>query len=136
MTMKYVLVFMLSLAALGLGAQDQRALIEQETRQQTALYQLDENQAQQMLHIQERRFSNLEEIEPLRASDYGLYLQKRRAIRTNTDASVRRILRSEQLEIYNEQMVQRRLSDSQFIKEKLQEGKTKEEIELLLLERE
>jgi hypothetical protein len=133
--MKYVLVFMLSLAALGLRAQDQRALIVQETQAQMALYQLDENQAQQMLRIQERRFGNLAEIESLRAGNYPLYLQKRRAIRTNTDGSIRRILRPDQMEIYNQQMTQRRLADSEFIKSKLQEGKTKEEIELLLLER-
>lgn len=135
MLMKYCIIAFLVCVSLGLQAQDTPSRAQSETATLTALYQLDEAQTTEMLRIQERRFNNQQEIEPLRTTDYRLYLQKRHAIRVNTDSSIRRMLSPEQITIFNDQQAQRRLADSQFIKEMLQAGKTKEEIELLVLER-
>ena len=133
--MKYCIIAFLLCISLGLKAQDIESRVQSETASLVALYQLDEVQTQEMLRIQERRFNNQQEIEVLRTSDYRLYLQKREAIRINTESSIRRMLRPEQEEIFNDQSAQARLDDSRFIKEMLQAGKTKEEIELLMLER-
>lgn len=119
-----------------LTAQAQAERIEEETTKLRQRYQLDEAQVVEMRRIQQRRFSNIEEIASLQQSDYDLWIQKRRAIRTNTEGSIRRMLHPEQLPVFDQYMTQRRIEDSNFIKEMQQQGKTKEQIELLLLGRE
>ena len=119
-----------------LTAQAQAERIEEETTKLRQRYQLDEAQVVEMRRIQQRRFSNIEEIASLQQSNYDLWIQKRRAIRTNTEGSIRRMLHPEQLPVFDQYMTQRRIEDSNFIKEMQQQGKTKEQIELLLLGRE
>lgn len=135
--MKHFLLLVITLfSAQLLSAQTQAERIEAETTKLRQLYQLDETQTAEMRRIQERRFSNVEEIASLQQSDFSLWVQKRRAIRTNTEGSIRRMLRADQLVVFDQQMTQRRIEDSNFIKEMQQQGKTKEQIELLLLGRE
>lgn len=135
--MKHFLLLVITLfSAQLLSAQTQAERIEAESVKLGQRYQLDETQMAEMRRIQERRFSNVEEIASLQQSDYSLWVQKRRAIRTNTEGSIRRMLRADQLAIFDQQMTQRRIEDSNFIKEMQQQGKTKEQIELLLLGRE
>jgi tRNA A37 N6-isopentenylltransferase MiaA len=135
--MKHFLLLVITLFSIQLlSAQTQTERVEAETAKLRQLYQLDESQATEMRRIQQRRFNNIEEIASLQQSDFSLWVQKRRAIQTNTEGSVRRMLRPEQLTVFDQQMRQRRIEDSNFIKEMQQQGRTKEQIELLLLGRE
>lgn len=135
--MKHFLLVVIALFSTQLlTAQTQAERIEEETTKLQQRYQLDEAQVVEMRRIQQRRFSNIEEIASLQQSDYNLWIQKRRAIRTNTEGSIRRMLHAEQLPVFDQLMTQGRIEDSNFIKEMQQQGKTKEQIELLLLGRE
>lgn len=135
--MKHFLFLVITLFSIQLlSAQTQAERIEAETAKLRQHYQLDETQTTEMRRIQQRRFNNIEEIASLQQSDFSLWVQKRRAIQTNTDGSIRRMLQPDQLPLFDQQMRQRRIEDSNFIKEMQQQGKTKEQIELLLLGRE
>ncbi len=134
--MKYIALALFLSLSVGLFAQSDRpAEIAQAVSEQTALYDLTAEQQAEMLVIQERRFNNLDEIEVLRESDYKYFLQKRRAIRLNTDGSIRRMLSPEQRSIHDQQLIAYRQATSDLIRQLRQEGKSKEEIELIVLER-
>ena len=134
--MRYIVLAVVLSFSLSLSAQsDHQAEITQAVSEQTALYNLTPDQQEEMGVIQERRFRNLDEIAVLEQSDYRLFLEKKRAIRLNTDGSIRRMLTEAQREIHDEQLIAYRQETSDLIRQYRQEGKTKLEIELLLLER-
>ena len=85
--------------------------------------------------IEERRERNLTEIEVLRESDYHLYLRKKQAIRTHIQGNIRQVLDKEQRLVLDQDVRQYRENTSNLIREMRQQGKSKEEIELMLLER-
>lgn len=114
----------------GLQAQPDAADVRTATDEAVALYQLDEKQAEQMYAIQELRFQNLQSIEPLKETDHQLYWQKMNSVREGMLASVKRILKSEQMEIFNRQLTERRKKESALVKELKQEGATREEIRM------
>jgi hypothetical protein len=126
-----VMFMVLSVSAQTAGAQSD---VEEATRELVSVYGLDENQSAEMFKIQERRLKNLAEIEPLRQSDYQLYLHKRRNVRLGTEGSIKRLLNEEQMEIFNRQLLERRKKESEYIKELRQKGAGKEEIQKAILE--
>ena len=137
--MKYFSLVIVLFLSLNLGAQDMvssDATVDQLVAEQTALYSLTADQQDNMRQIQERRLRNAAEIEPLRNSNYRLFLEKLKANRVNTEGSIRRMLTPAQREIHDEQLIEYRQATSDMIKQLREEGKSKEEIELLLLERE
>lgn len=137
--MKYFSLVVALFLSLSLGAQDMTdsaTAVEQAVAEQTALYSLTADQQESMRLIEERRLRNLAEIEPLRSSNYRLFLEKSKSNRVNTEGSIRRMLTPDQREIHDQQLIQYRQETSDMIKQLRQEGKSKEEIELRLLERE
>ncbi|MEZ4988488.1 MAG: hypothetical protein R2795_26265 [Saprospiraceae bacterium] len=99
------------------------------------LANLTQEQQAAMYDIEERRERNLAEIASLEQSDYRQFLMKRKNIRVQTEGSIRRFLTPEQRKIQDEAKVAERIAMSDLIKQYQQEGKSKEEIEMLLLER-
>ena len=134
--MRYFALALILSVSISLSAQsDHQTEITQAVNEQTALYDLTSDQQEEMTVIQERRFRNLDEIAVLEQSDYRLFLEKKRAIRLNTDGSIRRMLTEAQREIHNQQLIAYRQETSDLIRQYRQEGKSKQEIELLILER-
>jgi len=108
--------------------------IRQATEELTALYSLSEVQQAKVYDIQERRLTNLAEIEHLKAEDYKTYLLKCRAVRIGTENALKRLLEGSQLEIFQVQMEDRRQREIEKMQALKQEGATKQEIEIALLE--
>ncbi len=104
------------------------------TEEFTSLYNLSGSQITQMLVIQERRFNNLAEIEPLKTSDELLYRQKLRTIRMGMEASMERMLTPEQRLILNEQRAERRRQDAARLKELQAGAASKQELMNFMLE--
>jgi hypothetical protein len=92
------------------------------------VYGLTTKQQSQMLEIQERKFRNLAEIEPLKMSDPTTYLQKLRSLQLGQNASFERILNEQQRETMKEQ--QRQLRDKKAVayKELKTAGASEQEI--------
>lgn len=104
------------------------------TEELAAMYNLSESQITQMLVIQERRFNNLAEIEPLKTSDELLYRQKLRTIRLGMEASMERMFTPEQRLILNEQRAERRRQDAARLKELQANAASKQELMNFMLE--
>lgn len=113
-------------------AQSHENLAQQATDEQVALYQLSGQQVEEMYEIQERRFRNLESIEPLRESNRPLFLQKKSSIRELTQASTQRILNEQQLVVFKGQLLERRKKESALIERMKADGASKEEIQYAL----
>lgn len=133
--MKIKLFILFLIAGTSLWAQDRSPAIEEAVTQQTAHFELRPDQVEEMYVIEERRARNLAEIEVLRESDYLLFLQKKKAIRTHIRGNIRQILDKEQRMILDEDMRQERIAMKNLALEMQEQGKSKEEIELMLLER-
>lgn len=116
-------------------AQTNNANVQQSVDELTTRYQLDSDQVKEMYVIQERKERNLGEIESLKESNSPLFFQKKQAIRENTLGSIRRMLNEEQRLMLDQEKIAYRKETSEFIRQYRAEGKSKEEIELLLLER-
>lgn len=129
-----MLILFLTLSA-TMMAQTRSASVEQAVQELNQRYQLNDQQIAEMYTIQERKERNLAEIAPLEATDYRIYLEKKRIIRTHTEGSIRRFLNEEQRQIQREEQMAYRRATSAMIKQLQAEGKDKEEIELLLLKR-
>lgn len=130
--------FVLAVMVLGTGltaqSEGDRQAIQEAADELAAVYDLSEEQRVEMLRIQERRFRNLAEIEPLREQDYRQYLAKRKSVRTGTANSIERMLRADQRIIFQQRRTEQRKRESEVIKRMRAEGATKEEIQLKLLE--
>jgi hypothetical protein len=130
-----ILSLSLILLAVGISAQSQtnEKTAQEATEAMTSLYSLDETQVEQMMVIQQRRFRNLAEIESLKNTDEKLYRIKMRSIRKGTEASIKRILKPEQMPTFNAQVAERRKKESELVKEMKLKGASKEEIQTALL---
>ena len=130
-----ILSLSLILLATGIFAQSQtnEKTAQEATETMTSLYSLDETQVEQMMVIQQRRFRNLAEIESLKNTDEKLYRIKMRSIRKGTEASIKRILKPEQMPTFNAQVAERRKKESELVKEMKLKGASKEEIQTALL---
>lgn len=129
-----MLLFFLLLGGI-VSAQERSAAVEQAVQEQTVRYSLSAEQVAQMYVVEERRERNLQEIEVLRESNYRLYLEKKKSVRTHSEGNIRQILDNEQRFILNQEQAAYRQATSNLIQQMRQEGKSKEEIELALLER-
>lgn len=99
------------------------------TEQMNQRYGLNEKQQAEMLKIQERKFRNLAEIEPLKASDPNAYTLKIRSIKLGNDASFDRILNAEQMAIYNQEQQKLREKKALVYKEMKSAGSPQQEID-------
>lgn len=129
------LIFSLSFLMLGLVAFAQNNNSAQaKTDELSQFYQLDDAQKAQMLEIQQRRDRNMSEIAVIKDSDKRVYRHKCRAIQQSTDASIRRILKEDQMEQYNQRRIEWRKKRAAKVSELKESGATAEEIEDALLE--
>ncbi|MEM1216263.1 MAG: hypothetical protein AAGJ82_11290 [Bacteroidota bacterium] len=133
--MKIKALFICLCFASALLAQERSAAVEQRVSELTQQYQLNEEQVAELYVIQEREARNLNEIAVLQQSNYREFLQRRATIRRHSAGSLRRMLTTEQRRIQDQERTELRVANSEFIKQMQAEGKPKEEIELLLLER-
>lgn len=129
-----MLLFFLLLGGI-VSAQERSAAVEQAVQEQTARYNLSAEQIVQMYVVEERRERNLHEIEVLRESNYRLYLEKKQSVRKNSEGTIRQILHKEQRFILDQEQATYRQATSNLIQQMRQDGKSKEDIELALLER-
>lgn len=130
-----IIAFFSVCSAYAQSAADREAA-RKATEELTAVYSLDEGQVQKMLVIQERRFRNLAEIEPLKTTDETLYRQKLKSIRTLTEASMAHMLTPEQKAILDRERADRRRSEAERIEALKKSGASKEAIYEALLEME
>ncbi|MGH1436832.1 MAG: hypothetical protein ACRBG0_20510 [Lewinella sp.] len=129
-----MLLFFLLLGGI-VSAQERSAAVEQAVQEQTARYNLSAEQIVQMYVVEERRERNLQEIEVLRESNYRLYLEKKQSVRKNSEGTIRQILNKEQRFTLDQEQATYRQATSNLIQQMRQDGKSKEDIELALLER-
>jgi hypothetical protein len=133
---KILLCFFFAAVALTISAQTNNSNeVTQAVEELTALYGLDAKQVGQMEVIQQRRFRNLAEITPLQSTDREKYLLKLDALRLGTEASIHRMLNQEQLVILSQQKKERRIQESEIIKELKEKGLSSEEMRLIVIER-
>lgn len=111
-----LLFFALLLISTSAWAQQAATDAATATQAIAAIYQLDEAQAAKLLKTQENHFRNLEEIAPLAASDKGLYVSKRQALRDHADQALFYLLNEGQRTIYQQQIAERRRADAALIK--------------------
>jgi len=108
--------------------------IRKATDELTAVYNLSEVQQQKVYEIQERRLTNLAEIEQMKSQDYKAYLLKRRAVRVGTESAIKRLLEGSQLEIFEVQTEARRKREIEKMQALKRQGATVAEIEIAMLE--
>jgi len=97
-----------------------------------ARYQLDDQQIDKLADIITTRNNNLAAIEDLRNTDGPTYWQKRKAIYTGQQASVKRMLKNrEQERLFGEQHTANRIAESKLLREMLQAGHSRETAKLL-----
>lgn len=97
-------------------------------------YQLDENQAAEMLKIQERKYRNLAEIQPIKDQDPILYLRKLRALVRANEASFERLFDEAQNLQFRKYRTALREEKAQRYQQLKAENTPQELIELQLLE--
>lgn len=131
---KILLCFFLSAVGITLSAQSNNQ-VNEAVASMTALYDLDAKQVEKMQVIQERKFKNLGEIAHFKDSNREKYLQKLSAVRQGTDASIRMMLNKTQMEIFKQKQADRRIAESEIIKELKAQGLSNDEIRLTVIER-
>jgi hypothetical protein len=137
MTMKN-LIFCAVLLFAALGAKAQTAA--EKTPAQTAteklsqLYSLDQKQQAEMLKIQERKYRNLAEVEPLKATDPGQYVRKIQSIQAGNNTSFERIMTKEQVKILRQQQLDLRNKKAIAYKEMKSAGAQQGQIDLRMAE--
>lgn len=130
----FCLVFLF--CALGATAQNatDKTPAQAATEKMTQLYQLDQKQQAEMLKIQERKYRNLAEIEPIKVSNAQLYQRKIQSIQVGNNASFERILNAEQKKTLRQQQLELRNKKAAANKEMKSTGATQQEIDQKMME--
>lgn len=128
------LTFMLLASAFSLQAQTPESPSAQATAELSQRYGLNAAQNAQMLKIQERKYRNLSEIEPLKISDPVLYGQKIRALQLGHDKSIERMLTQEQMKIHHQQRTAFREKKALAFKEMKSAGASQAAIDARMLQ--
>lgn len=122
--------------ALGATAQNttNKTPAQAATEKMTQLYQLDQKQQAEMLKIQERKYRNLAEIEPIKASNAPLYQRKIQSIQVGNNASFERLLNAEQKKTLRQQQLDLRNKKATANKEMKSAGASQQEIDQKMME--
>ncbi len=80
-------------------------------------YGLNQNQQAEMLKVQERKYRNLAEIEPLKNSNPQLYIQKVRSLQYANDMSFRKVLDEQQEKTFQQKQSDLRRKKAEIYKE-------------------
>ena len=97
-------------------------------------YSLDASQQAEMLKIQERKYRNLAEIEPLKKTAPQQYLLKIRALQHANEKSFEGVLREEQIKIFRQGQISLREKKAQAYKEIKAAGSSQQEIDQKMIE--
>lgn len=127
-------LFLLLIAG-GVGAQDLARQAEAATAELADHYQLDDEQRAQVYVIEMTRLNNLAAIEKLETGNSRTYWHKRRAIVLGQEQSLDRILRPEQRELLQQKRLERRIAESELVRELKAKGYDQERIRLEVLQR-
>jgi len=130
-----MLCFAFLIFAGGLSAQNQvtESPAQEAVEKLVQQYNLDKGQAAEMLKVQERKYRNLAEIEPLQATDPQLFTKKVRALQYANDKSFERILTKEQIPVHHQQQIELREKKALAFKELKTAGASQQEIENKML---
>ena len=109
--------------------QTERTPAQEMTDQLVEKYKLDDTQQTEMLTIQERKYRNFSEIEKLRKTDPLKFIEKIRALKLGTDASVQRMLTEEQLVIFRKEKIEFRKQKSAVYSELKSKGASQLQID-------
>lgn len=135
--MKNVILFIaLMFAYTGLKAQSQTATNSAVDATETLAqrYQLDASQKADLLKIQERKYRNLSEVEPLRDTDPGKYVHKISAMQQDNARAIELILRKDQIQIFRQDQLAFREKKAEMAKELKSNGVSQQEISYRLAE--
>ncbi|MFT4666635.1 MAG: hypothetical protein ACI8YQ_001888 [Polaribacter sp.] len=134
---KYLLLIPALFLALSTFAQQNiastDAAVQEVVQKFTTKYQLNQEQETKMTKIQQRRLLNLAEVSNLEQKDHAKFLQKRKAINSGTEVSVKMILDKEQRALYDEGRMEVRLKKADKSAELKEQGMTSEEMTPYLL---
>lgn len=97
-------------------------------------YSLDQKQQAEMLKIQERKYRNLAEVEPLKATDPGQYVRKIQSIQAGNNTSFERIMNKEQVKVLRQQQLELRNKKATVYKEMKSAGAQQGQIDLRMAE--
>ncbi len=125
-----------SFLAWGAAAQELTATspAQQATDKLSQFYGLDAKEQAEMLKVQEHKLRNLAEIEPIKKTDPGLYIQKVRALQIGTEKSIERILTEDQIKLLRQQQISMREEKALAYKELKSSGATQQEIDQKMME--
>ena len=129
-------MFICSFAS-GLFAQSTNSTREEAKRTTDILkakYNLDAMQEMQMQKNQERRVENAREFEYLKNTDENLYYKKKRSNIEGTNASIKRMLTSDQIKIYQQDQLELRKKRAEKSKELKTKGISGFELEKALID--
>lgn len=99
----------------------------------TTKYQLDETQEAKMVKIQQRRLHNLSEVSALEKENPAKYLQKRKAINTGTEVSIKMMLTKEQRILFDQDRIAVRMKKAEKTAELKAQGMTLKQMEPYML---
>lgn len=133
--MKNLLFLFLLLSASWASAQTSDRAVEAATAELVAYYQLDDEQRAQAYAIEATRLNNLVAIDKLETGNSRVYWQKRKAIVLGQEESLDRILRPEQRELLQQKRLERRIAESDLVRELKAKGYSQERIRLAVLQR-
>jgi hypothetical protein len=123
----------LLLAAVVFGQSNQPSAQEM-TDKLTAKYNLTTQQQAEMLTIQERKLRNFSEIEGLKKTDPTKHIEKMRALKSGTDASIERLLNEEQLVVFRQEKAEFRKQKSTVYSELKSSGASQMQIDYKISE--
>lgn len=103
---------------------------QQDAKQLIAKYELNEQQAAEMLKIQQRKQRTLLELDTFKTADPALYRAKLASLQNGTLASIRRVLTTEtQVSLYQKTRTELRTQRAEKRKEMMLAGATPEAVE-------
>lgn len=134
---KYLLLIPALFLALSTFAQQEVAstdpAVQEVVQKFTTKYQLTQEQETKMVKIQQRRLRNLSEISSLEQQDPAKFLQKRKAINSGTEVSLKMMLNKEQRALYDKSRMEIRQKKAAKSAELKEQGMTSKEMEPYLL---
>ncbi|MEO1712107.1 MAG: hypothetical protein AAFU60_02115 [Bacteroidota bacterium] len=98
------------------------------------LYQMDQEQADEMYTIQLRKLNNLEAIAGFKQTDPLLYVSKLKSIELSTDVSIQKMLTKDQQKIHTQVVLDRRKRRADLARKMSAEGAAPRDIEIALYE--
>jgi hypothetical protein len=128
------LAFLFVCGSLFAQANDEPPTLEQTMATLTALYQLDDEQQEEMLVIQQRKYRNLGDIEDLRSSDPALFKKKLQSLHHGNIGHMHQLLNEEQLKVFRQKQMELRQQKADLFKALKGNGSQQAEIEKQMIE--